>query len=249
MTLGTGTKDQYVQEGNFVYTKDKTILVFSNSTATGSYTLPTTVTELYEGAFAYTGLTSVTLHSGIKELPAYAFLNCAALTRVAGTDGLESLGYGAFAGCASLKTFRIPQGITGIYRQTFAGSALETVVIPDTLEYVDWQAFDDCPLKDVYYSGSEDDWNWIDIYEDGNEPLLEATIHFNAETIPGDVDGNFAKNTDDAVYLLLSVMFGEEDYPVPAGMELDFDGSGKVDTDDAVYLLLHVMFGAESYPI
>ena len=44
-------------------------------------------------------------------------------------------------------------------------------------------------------------------------------------------------------------MFGTEDYPVPAGINLDFDGNGKVSTDDAVYLLLHVMFGEEDYPL
>lgn len=66
---------------------------------------------------------------------------------------------------------------------------------------------------------------------------------------PGDVDGNGELTTDDAVYLLLHVMFGAEDYPVPDGMDLNFDGSGSVTTDDAVYLLLHVMFGEEDYPL
>ena len=67
--------------------------------------------------------------------------------------------------------------------------------------------------------------------------------------VPGDMDGDGDKDTDDAVYLLLNVMFGDGDYPVPAGANKDVDGNGKVDTDDAVYLLLHVMFGAEDYPI
>ena len=65
----------------------------------------------------------------------------------------------------------------------------------------------------------------------------------------GDVDNNGNLTTDDAVYLLLHVMFGEEDYPVDDDISLDFNGSGKVSTDDAVYLLLHVMFGAEDYPL
>ena len=69
------------------------------------------------------------------------------------------------------------------------------------------------------------------------------------DVVPGDVDGDGKKNTDDAVYLLLSVMFGPEDYPVSVGMSLDFDGNSKVNTDDAVYLLLHVMFGEGDYPL
>ena len=67
--------------------------------------------------------------------------------------------------------------------------------------------------------------------------------------VPGDMDGDSDKDTDDAVYLLLSVMFGEEDYPIAATQNRDVNKDGKLDTDDAVYLLLHVMFGAEDYPI
>ena len=65
----------------------------------------------------------------------------------------------------------------------------------------------------------------------------------------GDMDSDGDKDTNDAVYLLLRVMFGETDYPVPMGAKLDVDGSGTVDTNDAVYLLLHVMFGAKDYPL
>lgn len=70
-----------------------------------------------------------------------------------------------------------------------------------------------------------------------------------ADYLLGDVDGNNVLNTDDAVYLLLHVMFGEKDYPVPSAMALNMDGKGGVTTDDAVYLLLHVMFGEKDYPL
>ena len=66
--------------------------------------------------------------------------------------------------------------------------------------------------------------------------------------MPGDYNGNGKLTTDDAVHLLLHIMFGEEDYPIPSGMGQDVNGDGRVTTDDAVYLLLHVMFGAEDYP-
>ena len=69
---------------------------------------------------------------------------------------------------------------------------------------------------------------------------LLPTVALAAE--PVDLNGDGKMNTDDAVYLLLHVMFGPEDYPVPADTNLDFDNSGGVDTDDAVYLLLHIMF-------
>ena len=65
--------------------------------------------------------------------------------------------------------------------------------------------------------------------------------------IPGDADGDGTVNTDDAIYLLYNVMFGDEDYPV--NQNCDFDGNGSVNTDDAIYLLYYVMFGEEDYPL
>ena len=65
--------------------------------------------------------------------------------------------------------------------------------------------------------------------------------------VPGDADGDGTVNTDDAIYLLYNVMFGDEDYPV--NQKCDFDGNGTVNTDDAIYLLYHVMFGGEDYPL
>ena len=63
----------------------------------------------------------------------------------------------------------------------------------------------------------------------------------------GDADGNEKVNTDDAIYLLYNIMFGDGDYPV--NQKCDFDGNGKVNTDDAIYLLYHIMFGETDYPL
>lgn len=70
-----------------------------------------------------------------------------------------------------------------------------------------------------------------------------------AELLLGDVDADGDTDTDDAVYLLLHVMFGNADYPIENGTVADMDGNAVTDTDDAVYLLLHVMFGGEDYPL
>ena len=73
-------------------------------------------------------------------------------------------------------------------------------------------------------------------------------IYTASAALPGDMDGDGDKDTDDAVYLLLNVMFGATDYPI-ANPDKDLNNDSKVNTDDAVYLLLHVMFGEEDYPI
>ena len=64
----------------------------------------------------------------------------------------------------------------------------------------------------------------------------------------GDIDRNGSVDCNDAIYLLLHIMFSEENYPLN-GADADFDGSGVVDHDDAVYLLLHTLFGEMFYPL
>jgi hypothetical protein len=55
------------------------------------------------------------------------------------------------------------------------------VTIPDSVECIGYYAFDCCDsLTDVYYQGTQEQWDEIYI-EEGNWPLLSATIHYNAE--------------------------------------------------------------------
>ena len=81
-------------------------------------------------------------------------------------------------------------------------SSLTNVKIPNSVTSIgDW-AFDDCgALTDVYFGGTEADWNKIEI-GDSNEPLTAATIHYTeAATV---VSGTCGENltwtlTDDGV--------------------------------------------------
>jgi hypothetical protein len=80
------------------------------------------------------------------------------------------------------------------------------------------------------------------IYE-GNE-CIDCGHTRNAS---GDTDGSGDVNSADAIYLLYSVMFGEENYPLT--QHADYDGNGDVNSADAIYLLYYVMFGEEYYPL
>ena len=129
-------------------------------------------------------------------------------------------------------------------------TGLETVLMGSGVREIREGAFLRCDrLAEVYYNGSRAQWRAISIYAATNTDLTEAAIHFAQETFSGDVDGDGVLTSDDAIYLLLHIMYGMDPYPVPYGVPMDFDGSGSADTDDALYLLLHVMFGAEDFPI
>ena len=81
-----------------------------------------------------------------------------------------------------------------------------------------------------------------------NHYLLATYVCTEPDWLIGDMDGDGKLTTDDAVYLLLNVMFGDINYPI-ANPDKDMNNDNKINTDDAVYLLLHVMFGAINYPI
>ena len=64
-----------------------------------------------------------------------------------------------------------------------------------------------------------------------------------------DLNNDQQLNTDDAVYLLLHVLFGADAYPVSQIIDLDIDANGSVSTEDAVSLLLRLLFGETQYPL
>lgn len=63
----------------------------------------------------------------------------------------------------------------------------------------------------------------------------------------GDMDGDGETTSDDAIYLLYHVLFGEADFPVI--QNADYDGDGRTTSDDAIYLLYHVLFGSADFPL
>ena len=77
-------------------------------------------------------------------------------------------------------SFEIPYGVTSIGSEAFRNcSSLESVVIGDSVTSFGAYAFRGCDsLTDVYYTGTEEEWNAIDI-GGRNNYFKNATIHFN----------------------------------------------------------------------
>lgn len=95
-------------------------------------------------------------------------------------EGVTHIGAAAFAGCIKLTNIEIPQGVTYIAKQAFENCySLTSIVIPDSVTAIDDYAFMDCSsLTTVYYTGSEAEWEQIEIGS-WNDELLNAEIVFN----------------------------------------------------------------------
>ncbi len=114
-----------------------------------------------------------------------------------------------FFGCSGLTEITIENGVTKIGDQTFENcSSLKSLVLPNSITHISFNAFQYCEmLTNVYYSGTSEQWESIFI-EDGNENLLDATIHYLGEsevTEPSFVVSNSTVNAGDSVEITVSL--------------------------------------------
>jgi hypothetical protein len=72
------------------------------------------VTSIGSYAFAYTGLTSVTIPNGVTSIGGYAFKECNALTSITIPTSMTSIGNYAFGECTGLTSIIIPNSVESI---------------------------------------------------------------------------------------------------------------------------------------
>lgn len=121
---------------------------------------------------------TVVIGNGVTSLPANSFGLFPKLVNLSLPGSLVSIGDGAFATCSALKEVTIPEGLQTIGAAVFIDcGSLTTVHLPSSLTTIGDFAFRDCPLTDVYYAGTEGNWNTIAIGTE-NEALTGAEFHF-----------------------------------------------------------------------
>lgn len=165
---------------------------FVSCTALTSATIPSSVTSIGSGAFAgCESLTSVTIPD--PDSANYSWYDVFqdsenSIVSLTIADGVTSIGDDAFSGCyfADNATVTIPNSVTsigdGAFRQC---ESLTSATIPNSVTSIGDGAFDYCDaLTDIYYGGTEAQWNAITIGTD-NDPLHNATKHYAGEPEPG----------------------------------------------------------------
>lgn len=76
--------------------------------------------------------------------------------------------------------YEIPDTVTHIGWYSFLNcNKIQAIFIPESVRDIGWYSFGICEkLTDVYYTGSEEQWNKISIYTE-NYALYNAVIHYN----------------------------------------------------------------------
>lgn len=153
---------------------------FASCTNLKNVTIGNGVTTIGECAFTRCNkLASITIGNSVTTIGAGAFDSCTSLTNVKLPDSVTTIAAGMFYSCTSLTSITMGKKVTAIGDSAFRYcSSLKSITIPNSVTEIGWSTFGDCTaFTDVYYNGTEAQWKKITV-DEGNEPLLNATIHY-----------------------------------------------------------------------
>lgn len=193
---GTGAMDDFFGVGNPWYDYMSTfdhVVVKEGVTSIGSAAfsnypiqsviLSDSVTKIGDKAFfCCMEMTKLVLGKGLKAIGKEAFFTCSSLTAVAFPDSIRNIEDHAFCDCWELQQVAVPDGVTVLTVSVFQNTAIKKIYIPASVTKIEASvsAYDDA-LTDIYFGGTEEQWNaiTIDNSENRNDYLLNATVHFN----------------------------------------------------------------------
>lgn len=145
---------EYYSDGNCIITKEHKLI----AGCAGSV-IPNTVTVIGEQAFYFTGITKVVVPASVETIEKEAFYGCESLVEVE-LNGLNDanasptgngIGFGSrvFKNCTSLKKVTINEGVGKIGYEGFMNTAIEELVLPDSLVGIESGAFKGSLLKKI----------------------------------------------------------------------------------------------------
>lgn len=152
----------------------------------GSKNKTTGLKNITQSAFAnFQTLENVIIEESVETIGTNAFGNCSILKNITLSEGLMEIKNNAF-GCNSLEKITIPSSVTSIETVAF-GSGLKTITLKNGTKKLEIKVaafYNSTNLTDVYYTGTQDDWNAlinIDNTSDANANFNNATKHFGQE--------------------------------------------------------------------
>ena len=178
--------DAYFRYSENYYTSNNDELgdfVFYDCSGLTSLTIPSGVTSIGDFAFSgCSGLTSLTIPSSVTEIGDWAFDGCSGLTSLTLPSSVTSIGDWAFHGCSGLTSLTIPSGVTSIGWHAFYGcSGLTSIyVYPENLPELESGIFTGCDAKNctVYVPKGT-----YDAYKSSKFGYFEKIVEFDATGI------------------------------------------------------------------
>lgn len=166
------------------------LIDISSSFSTGDYIVKSGTTCIADCAFfTCHNLTSVQLPQSVTHVGYRAFAGCLNLSsfsvskdnpNLTSVDGIlfdkSQRTLILYPGGKSDSSYKIPKGVTKIDAAAFFQCPyLTSITIPDSIKYIEKDAFLSCvSLQNVYYTGTDAKWDAISISEDTNDILLKA---------------------------------------------------------------------------
>ena len=131
-------------------------------------------------------LVSITIPNSVTRIEQYAFRDCSSLANVTLGNGLISIEYYAFYKCSSIMNITIPDSVTTIDLYAFDSCVcLTEVTLGSGVNKISNYAFKDCDsLTYIYYKGTKENWDAINISSTGNDYFINATRYYYSETEP-----------------------------------------------------------------
>ena len=179
--------DAYVRYDNKRYTSNDNLddYAFAGCSGLTSLTIPSGVTSIGDGAFyGCSGLTSMTIPSSVTSIGDRAFHGCSGLTSLTLPSSVTSIGYQTFSGCSGLTSLTIPSGVTSIGYYAFEGCSGLTSIYVYTKNLPEfgyrYNVFNGCDAKNctVYVPKGT-----IDAYKSSEFGYFEKIVEFDATGI------------------------------------------------------------------
>ena len=132
-------------------------------------------------------LQALALPDSLKRIEYWAFSGCDALEQiVVGGEGMRQLDNYAFQGCDGLLRAVIQEPIERLgYDVLEDCAAMKELYLPASLTLIDQYALRGCDaLTDIYYAGSEAQWQRVQVENGNEEAIARATVHFDSAWDP-----------------------------------------------------------------